>query len=69
MSQRSFDTLRMRIMGALAVLLAGVVVVAVLGVAALRSGAVDVSGRHVAVVATGRNVALDTVREVLAGGQ
>lgn len=38
---------------------------AVLGVAALRSGAVDVSGRQVAVVATGRNVGFDTLREVL----
>lgn len=39
---------------------------AVLGVAALRSGAVDVTDRRVAVVATGRNVGFDTVREVLA---
>jgi threonine dehydratase len=40
---------------------------AVLGVAALRSGAVDVSGRRVAVVTTGRNVACDTIVGVLAG--
>jgi threonine dehydratase len=40
---------------------------AVLGVAALRSGAVDVSGRRVAVVTTGRNVAFDTILGVLAG--
>ncbi|HEU5324459.1 MAG TPA: pyridoxal-phosphate dependent enzyme, partial [Candidatus Limnocylindria bacterium] len=39
---------------------------AVLGVAALRSRAVDVTDRRVAVVATGRNVGFDTVREVLA---
>lgn len=42
---------------------------AVLGLAALRSGAVDLSGRRVAVVATGRNVALDTFRGVLTGGR
>jgi threonine dehydratase len=39
---------------------------AVLGIAALRSGAVEVAERRVAVVTTGRNVAPETVRRVLA---
>jgi threonine dehydratase len=39
---------------------------AVLGIAALQAGRVDVAGRHVAVVTTGRNVAVDTLRSVLA---
>lgn len=38
---------------------------AVLGVAALWSGAVDVTGRRVAVVATGRNVSIADVRTIL----
>ena len=41
---------------------------AVLGIAALRTGAVDVAERHAAVVTTGRNVAPEVLREVLAGG-
>ncbi len=39
---------------------------AVLGIAALRPGLLNVSGRNVAVVTTGRNVGPDTLREVLA---
>jgi threonine dehydratase len=39
---------------------------AVLGIAALRTGRVDVAGRNVAVVTTGRNVAPDVLRAVLA---
>jgi len=39
---------------------------AVLGVAALRAGGVDVEGRNVAVVTTGRNLAPDVLRRVLA---
>ncbi len=38
---------------------------AVLGIAALRSGAVEVAERRVAVVTTGRNIAPETVRRVL----
>ena len=40
---------------------------AVLGIAALRAGRVEADGRNVAVVTTGRNVTLDTLRGVLAG--
>lgn len=40
---------------------------AVLGIAALRTGKVDVAGRNVCVVTTGRNVATETVTRVLAG--
>ncbi len=40
----------------------------VLGIAALRTGKVDVSGRNVCVLTTGRNVAMDTVARVMAGG-
>jgi threonine dehydratase len=39
---------------------------AVLGIAALRAGLIEVEGRRLAVVTTGRNVTPDTVREVLA---
>jgi threonine dehydratase len=38
---------------------------AVLGIAALRAGLVDVPERRVAIVTTGRNIAPDTVRSVL----
>ena len=38
---------------------------AALGIAAIRTGRVDVADRRVAVVTTGRNVALDTVRSIL----
>ena len=38
---------------------------AVLGIAALRTAAVDVAGRRVAVVTTGRNVAPEVLHEVL----
>jgi threonine dehydratase len=38
---------------------------AVLGIAALRRGLVDVSGRNVAVVTTGRNVSVEAVRTIL----
>ena len=38
---------------------------AVLGIAALQAGLVDAADRRVAVVTTGRNVALDTVRSVI----
>ena len=38
---------------------------AVLGIAALRGGRIDAAGRNVAVVTTGRNVTLDTLRAVL----
>jgi threonine dehydratase len=38
---------------------------AVLGIAALRRGLVDVAGRNVAVVTTGRNVSVETVRTIL----
>jgi threonine dehydratase len=41
---------------------------AVLGIAALRAGRVDVEGRNVAVVTTGRNLAPDVLRRVVAGG-
>jgi threonine dehydratase len=37
---------------------------AVLGIAALRSRSVDVAGRHVAVVTTGRNVSGETLRSI-----
>jgi len=39
---------------------------AVLGIAALRAGGVDVEGRNVAVVTTGRNLAPDVLRRILA---
>jgi threonine dehydratase len=39
---------------------------AVLGIAALRAGMADAGGRNVAVVTTGRNVAPETLRTVLA---
>jgi threonine dehydratase len=39
---------------------------AVLGIAALRTGGIDVAGRHVAVVTTGRNVSPEALRAVLA---
>jgi threonine dehydratase len=39
---------------------------AVLGIAALRAGRVDVAGRNVAVVTTGRNVGTETLRRILA---
>jgi threonine dehydratase len=38
---------------------------AVLGIAALRAAAVDVSGRNVAVVTTGRAVSAETLRSVI----
>lgn len=38
---------------------------AVLGIAALRAGRIGVSASRVAVVATGRNVAADTIRSIL----
>ena len=38
---------------------------AVLGIAALQAGAVDVTGRNVAVVTTGRNVGPETLRALL----
>ena len=38
---------------------------AVLGIAALRAAAVDVSGRNVAVVTTGRGVSVETLRSVM----
>lgn len=38
---------------------------AALGLAALQAGRVDATGRRIAVVTTGRNVALDTLRDVL----
>jgi threonine dehydratase len=38
---------------------------AVLGIAALRAGVVDVTDRHVALVTTGRNVGPDTLRSLL----
>lgn len=38
---------------------------AVLGIAALQAGRIDVSERRVAVVATGRNVATDAIRSIL----
>ena len=38
---------------------------AVLGIAALRAGVLDASGRNVAVVTTGRNVSAETMRSVL----
>ena len=40
---------------------------AALGIAAVRAGLVDVAGRRVAVVTTGRNVAPDTIRRILDG--
>lgn len=39
---------------------------AVLGIAALRAGRLDVAERHVAVVLTGRNVGPDTLRTIVA---
>jgi threonine dehydratase len=39
---------------------------AALGIAALRGRAVEVDGRNVAVVTTGRNIGPDLVRRVLA---
>ena len=39
---------------------------AVLGIAALRPGLIDVAGRNVAIVTTGRNVSLETLRAALA---
>jgi threonine dehydratase len=39
---------------------------AVLGIAALRGGSLDVADRRVAVVTTGRNVSPETLRSVLA---
>lgn len=39
---------------------------AALGIAALQPGVVDVAGRNVAIVLTGRNVAAETLRRVLA---
>jgi threonine dehydratase len=39
---------------------------AVLGIAALRTGTVEASGRNVAVVTTGRNVSSDVIRAALA---
>ena len=39
---------------------------AVLGIAALRPDLMDVTGRHVAIVTTGRNVSLETLRAALA---
>ena len=38
---------------------------AALGIAALRPGLLDLAGRHVAVVSTGRNVTPETLRSVL----
>jgi threonine dehydratase len=38
---------------------------AVLGIAALRAGRIEAAGRNVAVVTTGRNVTLETLRAVL----
>ena len=38
---------------------------AALGIAALRPGLLDLTDRHVAVVTTGRNVSLETLRSVL----
>ncbi|MBA2265641.1 MAG: pyridoxal-phosphate dependent enzyme [Chloroflexi bacterium] len=38
---------------------------AVLGIAALRPGLLDLAGRNVAIVTTGRNVSLETVRGVV----
>jgi threonine dehydratase len=38
---------------------------AALGIAALRPGILETAGRHVAVVTTGRNVTVDTVRSAL----
>jgi threonine dehydratase len=38
---------------------------AALGIAALRPGLLDLADRHVAVVTTGRNVSVDTLRSVL----
>lgn len=38
---------------------------AALGIAAVRSRAVDVAERRVAIVTTGRNVGLDEVRRIL----
>ena len=38
---------------------------AVLGIAALRPGLLDLAGRHVTVVVTGRNVSPDTLRTIL----
>ncbi len=41
---------------------------AVLGIAALRAGRVEASGRNVAVVTTGRNVSLEVLRSALGAG-
>jgi len=41
---------------------------AVLGIAALRPGLLDVAGRNVAIVTTGRNVSPETLRMVLGSG-
>ena len=38
---------------------------AVLGIAALNPGVLDVTGRNVAIVTTGRNVSLETLRSIL----
>ncbi len=38
---------------------------AVLGIAALRAGRIEAAGRNVAVVTTGRNVSMDTIRTIL----
>jgi threonine dehydratase len=40
----------------------------VLGLAALRAGTVDVAGRNVAIVTTGRNVSAETLRAILSDG-
>jgi threonine dehydratase len=39
---------------------------AVLGIAAVRTGAFDMTGRNVAVVTTGRNIGIEALRRVLA---
>jgi threonine dehydratase len=38
---------------------------AVLGIAALRTGRIEAAGRNVAVVTTGRNVSVETLRTVI----
>jgi threonine dehydratase len=38
---------------------------AVLGIAALRAGRIEAAGRNVAVVTTGRNVSIETIRTIL----
>ena len=40
---------------------------AVLGIAALRAGRIDAAGRNVAVVTTGRNLTMETIRSVVGG--